>query len=99
MDELLREKEIIKLEKDLIKDGRKEFVLEVRQGDSFTRDQKLLKLAKHRSEIKSTKANDEELRKARLNKNSLEAPYREQLKWNDKLTRFVTLVMEEEGDQ
>lgn len=91
------EKELTKLEKYLIKNGRKEFVDEIRKGDPGLREAKLLSLAKHRQHIKSTKAQDVELKEISEKKSVLEAPYNDQIRMNDKLCRFIHLINKEEG--
>lgn len=94
-----QEKEVTKLEKALIKDGREDFVLEMRRADISQLETKLLGLAKHSQEITNTKNRDEELLAAKQRKSELEAPYREQTNYNKKLARFVSLVLkDEEGD-
>ncbi len=92
------EKEITKLEKYLIKEDRKEFILEMRRGTPQTRDAKLLSLAKHKQEIVNTMAKDEELKTINSKRSELQAPYNEQKRMNDKLSRFVHLIAKEEGD-
>lgn len=94
-----QEKEIVTLEKALIKDGRQDWIKEMRVAEKDQLEFKLLNLAKHAQEITNTKNRDEELLKAKKHKSSLEAPYREQTKYNKKLSRFVSLLLiEEEGD-
>lgn len=97
MDELTLEKEVTKLERYLIKQGREDFVQAMRAAEEDRLNSKLLSLAKHRQEIKSTKAEDLELLRASELKKELEAPYKEQLRMNEKLASFVALVMKEKG--
>lgn len=99
MSEPTLEKETTKLERYLIKEGRKDFIDEIRAASLGTLDQKMLGLAKHREEIRNTKANDEALNDAKERAKDLGAPYRDQLRMNEKLTRFVSLIMKENGDQ
>lgn len=91
------EKEMTTLEKYLVREGRKDFIDEIRAASPETLDSKLLGLAKHREEIANTKANDGELRRAKEKAKDLGAVYRDQLKMNNKLARFVALIMEEQG--
>lgn len=94
-----QEKEVTKLEKALIKDGRKAFVQEMRHSSILQLEAKLLSLAKHSQEITNTKNRDGELLAAKQRKSELEAPYREQATYNQKLARFVSLVLkDQEGD-
>jgi hypothetical protein len=99
MDELTLEKEKTKLEKYLVKQGRQDFVNEMDAADVTQLDSRLLGLAKHAQEIANTKANDVELDEAKRAKKDLEAPYRDQLKMNKKLARYVALVMQEKTGQ
>lgn len=97
MNEITLEKEITKLEKYLIRQGREDFVVAMRNADAQSLDFKLLGLAKHKQEIANTKARDIEFNEAKERAKELEAPYKEQLKMNEKLARFVSLVMKEKG--
>ena len=91
------EKEITKLEKFLVKEGRRDFVDAMRGADQATLDGKFLSLAKHLQAIKNTKANDTELKASKEKTSELGAPYREQLKMNAKLSRFIALMMIDQG--
>lgn len=92
-DELMKDKEVIKLEKKLGAD----FANELRAMDKEQLEAKLLALAKYRQEIQSSKNADEELKRAKQRKADLEAPYRDSMKDNDLRSRLVSLVMEEKG--
>lgn len=97
MSELTLEKEITKLERYLVREGRRDFIDEMRAALPVQLDSKMLGLAKHREEIRNTKADDKELRAAAQLTKDLGAPYRDQLRMNEKLTRFVALLMNEQG--
>lgn len=97
MSELTLEKETTKLEKYLVKQGRKDFIDEIRAASPEALNQKLLGLAKHREEITNTMAADQDLEAAKNKKKSLEEPYKDQKKMNAKLARFVALIMKENG--
>lgn len=97
MDDITLEKETTKLEKFLINEGREDFINEMRAGDEDRLNKKLLSLTKHRQEILSSRAEDEDLKRAKEEVKGLDAPYKEQLKMNEKLTRFVSLVMKDKG--
>lgn len=97
MDQLHEDKEKTKLEKFLKKQGRQDFLEEVDAADVTQLDSKLLGLAKHEQEINNTKSDDAALEEAKNVKKSLEAPYRDQLKMNKKLARYVALTMQEKG--
>lgn len=96
LDETL-EKELTNLERYLIREGRKEFVDEIRKSDPSAREAKLLSLAKHRQQIVTTMSEDSELKSARDNAKTLAAPYNEQKRMNDKLCRFIHLINKDEG--
>lgn len=91
------ETELTKLEKSLLKAGRQDFVEEVRKLSAVALDARLTGLAKHREEILTTKANDEEFQAVAQKKKDLEAVYREQTSMNKKLSRFIHLIMKEQG--
>ena len=97
MSEITLEKETTKLEKYLVKQGRKDFIDEMRAASPETLNAKLLALAKHNQEIKNTMAKDDKLQEAKERKKDLEGVYKDQTKMNDKLARFVALVMKENG--
>lgn len=97
MSEFTLATETTKLEKYLVKQGRKDFIDEMRAATPESLNAKLLALAKHNQEIANTKANDQELEKAKQRKKDLEEPYKEQKKMNEKLARFVALMMREQG--
>ena len=97
MGELQDEREVIKLERDLRREGREDFIEQMRNAGVELLDSKLLGLAKHREAINDTQQNDEELRTAKAVASNLGAPYREQLTMNKKLTRFITLLRKEQG--
>jgi hypothetical protein len=99
MSELTLEKETTKLEKHLVKQGRRDFIDEIRAASPDALNAKLLGLAKHNQEIANTKAADQELERAKQRKKDLEEPYKDQKKMNEKLARFVALVMKEQGLQ
>lgn len=96
-DELSQHKEKTKVEKYLKNQMRGDFVESV---DSMTReelDSKLLSLAKHRQDITNTMQRDEQLRDAKEEVKVLKAPYNEQKRMNEKMARYVSLVMQDRG--
>lgn len=97
MNELQEEKEIIKLERYLRREGREDFVTEMQGASEVQLDAKMLALAKHAEEIQTTQANDEKLRDAKSEVRVLAAPYNDQKKMNKKMNRFVALLMKEKG--
>lgn len=97
MNELQDEKEIIKLERYLKREGREDFVTEMQAASPVQLDAKMLGLAKYREEIQNTQNADEKLREAKRHASSLGAGYRDDIKMNKKLTRFVALLMQDKG--
>ena len=97
MSEPTLELETTKLEKFLIKQGRMDFVEEIRAASPESLNTKLLNLAKHAQEIANTKSADLELEVVAQKKKELEAPYNEQKRMNAKMARFVALMMKEQG--
>ena len=91
------EKEITKLERYLIREGRKEFVLEMRQAGEEGRKAKLLSLVKYAQEIEDTKKNDEKLNRAKAEVTALSYGYNKDKSMNAKLQRFIFLVNKEDG--
>lgn len=89
--------ETMKLEKYLVKQGRGDFIQEMRSATPETLEAKLLALAKHNQEISNTMGRDDKLAEAKRRKADLEAPYKDQKKMNAKLARFVALMMQEQG--
>ena len=95
-DELSQDKEIIKLEKKLVRNFQTDFVTDVRKMDKQELDRKLLDLAKYSQAIKSTMKIDDKLIDAKNTVSSLKRPYNEDIRGNNEKARFVALVMEEE---
>ena len=94
-DRLLEEKEIIKLEKTVLRTMGEEYIAEVRMLSKEQLEYKLLSLAKHLQEIITTQNNDEALTQAKDKKTELEAPYREQKKGNASISRFISLLLKD----
>src|SRR5690349_3112786 len=97
MSEITLEKETTKLEKYLVKQNRKDFIDEMRAASPETLNSKLLALAKHNQEIANTRAADDKLKAAKERVKELDGAYKEQKRMNEKLARFVALVMKEQG--
>ncbi len=89
------EKEVTKLEIYLRKNNRQDFIDEMRNAGPEQLDAKMLSLAKHKEEVANTRARDEELKASKAKTKELNAPYNEQLRMNAKLSRFVSLMMQE----
>lgn len=92
--------ELMKLEKWLVKNGRQELTQELRGLDNDDLRQRLMKQAVLAQEIMDTK--DKASKKADIvqAKNTLRehnAMYREQTTWNNKISRFIHLLIEDSG--
>lgn len=97
MDELQRNKEIIKLEKKLRNEtGGKDYVEELRQASPHELGEKLKDLAKYRQAIITTRSKDVDLKAARKKVNGLNYPYTQQLKGNTDKARFIGLLLQEQ---
>ncbi len=92
-DEL--EKEATKLEKYLNKQGRETLVTEIKGLTAEELKKRVQDLALYRQEIFNTKANDIKLQDVAEEKKGLEAPYKEQVRMNDKITRFASLLLKD----
>lgn len=97
MNELTLEKEITKLEKYLKRELREDFIERMRNSGPQEREEELLKLAKYAQEIQNTMNSDEELDLAKRKVSELRYPYQRDKNMNKKLTRFVHLLMKEDG--
>ena len=95
MNRLADEKEIVKLEKTLKKHFSEEKIGELRALSIAQLDLELMKLSKERESEISAQKRDDELEKARQVVKELNAPYKESLKKNKLLSRFVALILEE----
>ncbi len=91
------EKEIIKLEKYLRKQGREELVQELRACDNDQKRVRLMNQAVHEQEILDTKAKDQELLDAKASVRALGASYNEQSRMCKKISRFIHLLIEDSG--
>lgn len=91
------EKEIVKLERYLLRQGRDELIRELRSLDVKKLENRLLGQAKHEQEIMDTKANDQKLKEAKEQARDYNSVYTEQLRMNKKIARFISLLMKEQG--
>lgn len=91
------EKEMTKLERYLIKQGRQDLVNELRDLDNDERRQRLMKQAVLEQEILDTKAKDTKLQDAKDEARSLAATYNEQTRMSKKISRFIHLLIEDSG--
>lgn len=95
MDELSQDKEIVKLEKKLFKDGQKTFAEEVRAMPESALNDCLLRLSKAQQENITAKNNDQKLKDAKAEVNSLQGPYNEFKRKNQEKSRFVSLLLQD----
>ena len=91
----LQVKEVTKLEKYLIRQKDSQFVKDLR---ALTKDQlkkKMQDQAIYRQETVTAKMEDEELKSLKEKVKDLQAPYNDSLKMNDKISRFVSLLLKD----
>lgn len=91
------EKEITKLEKYLGRQKDADFVIELRRLDKEQLKKRIQDQALYRQETITARKNDEGLATAREEARGLAAPYSESLRMNDKISRFISLLIEEKG--
>lgn len=94
------ELELVKLEKFLIKQDRKELIAELRNLSNDARRQRLMKQSVHEQEImdaKNKEAETDRIVNAKAELKSFNATYREQLTMNKKIARFIHLLIEDSG--
>ena len=91
------EKEITKLERYLIKQGRDELVKELQNLDNDERRQRLIKQAVYEQEIMDAKASDQDLQAAKDKARALGSVYNENLRMNKKISRYIHLKIEDSG--
>ncbi len=92
-DELV--KEVTKLEKYLIREGREELVRELRRMGSEDLKKKLQEYAVYRQDLFDFRANDKDLQDAKELVKKLNAPHNENIRMNDKISRFIGLVLKD----
>lgn len=92
-DELV--KEVTKLEKYLIREGREELVQELRRMGSDELKNKLKEYALYKQDLLDFKANDKKLQDAKELVKELNAPHNENIRMNDKISRFIGLVIKD----
>lgn len=98
MSEENLEKEITKLEKYLLRQGRQDFLVDMKKSTKEEREAKLLSLTQHKQELLTTMANDDELNSLKEKVKFARSVYTDQTKMNDKLSRFIHLLMKDEGE-
>lgn len=91
------EKEITKLERYLIKQGRADLVKELQNLSNDDRRNRLMKQAVYEQEIMDAKANDSGLIAAKEEARSLGSVYNENLRMNKKISRYIHLKIEDSG--
>lgn len=91
------EKEMTKLERALLKDGRKELVEELRSLDNDARRERLMKQAIYEQEVQDTKNKDEKLKSARAMASFENSKYTDQIRMSKKIARYIHLLIEDSG--
>lgn len=91
------EKEMTKLERYLIRQGRNDLVQTLRTLDNDERRNRLMQQAVLEQEIQDTKEKDHKLRQAKDLARELNATYTEQTRMSRKISRFIHLLIEDSG--
>ena len=91
--------EITRIERKLANDHGENYTSELRGLSKQDLEYKLLQLANHREEITTTKNNDQELQFIKEKVKELNAPYSEQLRENNRKSRFIHLLLKEKSDE
>lgn len=91
------EKEITKLERYFVKNGRHELVAELRRSNREQLHERIKKQAIHLQEIADAKANDEKLKAARADVSDLSAPYNDSKTMCNRISRLIHLIVQEQG--
>jgi hypothetical protein len=91
------EKEVTKLEKYLIRNGRSELVVELRRLDLEQLKKRIQDQAIYKQESITARQKDEGLSEAKAKAKEMAAPYNESIRMNDKISRFISLLMGESG--
>lgn len=92
-----QEKEIVNLERYLRKHKDSEFILELRRLSGEQLKERIKGQALYRQETISAKQKDQDLKQAKDTARALGAPYSESLRLNDKISRFISLLLDENG--
>lgn len=91
------EKEIYKLEKYLRRQKDEEYIVDLRRLDVDQLQERMKKQALYRQETITAKQKDVGLSEAKETARSLAAPYNESLRMGDKISRFISLLLEEKN--
>lgn len=97
-DELSAEKEIVKMERKLKKNGQGQFIDDIRAMSEAQLNDQMLILAKHKQDIITAQKKDPDLREARDTVSSLNYPYNNSKRKNDEKSRFVALILKDKYD-
>lgn len=96
-DSLSLEKEVTKLERYFIKNGRHELVAELRRSNREQLHERLKKQAIHLQEIADSKAKDEKLKEAKNEVSFLSSPYNDSKTMCNRISRLIHLIVQEQG--
>ena len=92
------EKEITKLERYLRRQKDAQFIIDLRQLNPDELKERMKQQALYRQETITARQRDEELKRAKEKSRDLAAPYNESVRMNDKISRFISLLLEESGE-
>ena len=95
--ELTYEKEVTKLERYLKRNGSPNLVEDLRRLSLEQLKKRMQDQAIHKQDTITEKQNDEKLNKLKDQVREMNATYNEQIRMNDKISRFVSLLMKDLG--
>lgn len=91
------EKEVTKLERYLRNQKDADFIIELRRLSPDQLKERIKQQALYRQETITAKQNDKELRDAKSTASNMAYPYNQSLRMNDKISRFISLLLTESG--
>lgn len=96
-DELAEDKEMIKLERYLKRNGSPNLIEDLRKLTSDELKKRIQDQAIYKQETITAKQNDEALAQAKEKAKELTGPYNESIRMNDKISRFISLLLKDLG--
>lgn len=95
MSQIENEAEKTKLEKYLLKHKDVAFVTELLSLDKAALEERMKKQALFKQETITAKNGDEGLASAKSTANNLAAPYNDSIRMNDRISRFIALILKD----
>lgn len=92
------EKELTKVEKYLLRQGRVDLMNELKNLKPEELKNRLLKQALHHEEILDAKSSDTELQDTKDKVRDLQGPYNDSLRMNKKISRYINLLLKDKSE-